>query len=257
MGGERARRRGVYLAQTAMLVLYWHPFMAFLAPLLAGELLLTSFTETLEALLAFLGRTVRTGRVFIAAAVAAVFVGVSKAVNSPTPGDALASILSSAAVPGLLVFLWLRAPGGTQRAGLTLRDLLAGELLLTSSAETREALPGPGSLGSRTRWIFAATIFGAAFIGVSKAVNSPTPGHALASILSSAAGAGLLIVLAARTGRCAAGRGRAARGACSPTAEGVGGDVGHRRGGDRGDPMRSAITFPAPSGWTRLVRRTT
>jgi hypothetical protein len=30
----------------------------------------------------------------------------------------------SSAVPGLLVFLWLRAPGGTQRAGLTLRDLL-------------------------------------------------------------------------------------------------------------------------------------
>ncbi|OHD74033.1 MAG: hypothetical protein A2177_14650 [Spirochaetes bacterium RBG_13_68_11] len=115
---------GVYVAQTAMLVLYWHPFMAFLAPLLAGELLLTSSSETLEALPAFLGRAMRTRRVFIAVVAAAVFIGVSKAVNSPTPLAALASILSSAAVPGLLVFLWLRAPGGAQRAGLTLRDLL-------------------------------------------------------------------------------------------------------------------------------------
>jgi hypothetical protein len=85
---------GVYLAQTAILVLYWHPFMAFLAPLLAGELLLTSSTEVLDALPAFLGRALRTRRVF------------------------------AAAVPGLLVFLWLRAPGGKRRAGLTLCDLL-------------------------------------------------------------------------------------------------------------------------------------
>ena len=115
---------GVYLAQTAMLVLYWHPFMAFLVPLLAGELLLTSSTEILGALPAFLDRALRTRWAFAAALFAAAFIGVSKAVDSPTPPHALLSVFSSAAVPALLIFLWLRAPGGKRRAGLTLRDLL-------------------------------------------------------------------------------------------------------------------------------------
>jgi hypothetical protein len=115
---------GVYLAQTAMLVLSWHPFMAFLAPLLAGELLLTSSAETLDALPGPVARALRTRWIFAAAAGGAAFIGVSKAVNSPTPGHALASILCSAAVPGFLVLLWLRAPGGTRRAELALRDLL-------------------------------------------------------------------------------------------------------------------------------------
>ncbi|MCX7029656.1 MAG: hypothetical protein NTU62_05995 [Spirochaetes bacterium] len=100
---------GVYLAQTAMLVLYWHPFMAFLVPLL------TSSTGVLDSVPTFLGPAVRTPRVFI---------GVSKAVNSPTPLHALVSVLSSAAVPGLLVLLWLRAPGADRRVGLTLSELL-------------------------------------------------------------------------------------------------------------------------------------
>ena len=124
MGEKGLAVGGVYLAQTAMLVLYWHPFMAFVVPLLAGELLLTSSTETLDALPGFAARALRTRWIAAAAIFGAAFIGVSKAVNSPTPGHALASILSSAAVPGLLMLLWLRAPGSVRRAGLTLRELL-------------------------------------------------------------------------------------------------------------------------------------
>ncbi len=115
---------GVFLSQTAMLVLYWHPFMAFLVPLLAGELLLSSTTEVRDALPGPVRRALRTPWISAAAVPAAAFVGVSKAVNSPTPGHALASVLAGAAVPALLVLLWHRAPGAARRAGLALRDLL-------------------------------------------------------------------------------------------------------------------------------------
>jgi hypothetical protein len=123
-GGKGLAVGGVYLAQTAMLVLYWHPFMAFVVPLLACELLLTSSTETLDALPGFAARALRTRWIVTAAIFGAAFIGVSKAVNSPAPGHALASILSSAAVPGLLVLFWLAAPGSERRTGLTLRELL-------------------------------------------------------------------------------------------------------------------------------------
>jgi hypothetical protein len=115
---------GVYLSQTAMLVLYWHPFMAFLVPLLAGELLLCSSTEILDALPRPLRHGLRTPWIFAAAVLTAAFIGVSKAVNSPTPGHAVLSVLAGAAVPALLVLLWHLLPGGTRRAGLALRDLL-------------------------------------------------------------------------------------------------------------------------------------
>jgi hypothetical protein len=115
---------GVYLAQTAMLVLYWHPFMAFIAPLTAGELLLASSTETLDALPGPVRRALRTPWIFAGAVLAGAFAGVSKAVNSPTPGHAVLSVVSSAAVPGLLALLWLRAPGWQRRAGLGLHELL-------------------------------------------------------------------------------------------------------------------------------------
>jgi hypothetical protein len=115
---------GVFLAQTAMLVLYWHPFMAFIVPLMAGELLATSSLLMLNALPAFLGRALRKRRLFVVAAAAAAVIGASKAVNSPAPWHAAASVLSSASVPALLILLWLRLPGGDRRRGLGLRDLL-------------------------------------------------------------------------------------------------------------------------------------
>jgi len=115
---------GVFLAQTAMLVLYWHPFMAFIVPLIAAELLATSSAETLEALPPFVHRTLRCPWIFAIAAVAAVLVGAGKAVNSPAPLHAVASVLSSAAVPGLLIVAWLRLPGGRRRGAFALRELL-------------------------------------------------------------------------------------------------------------------------------------
>jgi len=123
--GDRGLAVGeVFLAQTAMLVLYWHPFMAFVVPLAAGELLAASSTETRDALPRFLGRALRGPWIFAVAAAAAVLVGAGKAVNSPTPLHAALSVLSSAAVPALLALLWRRGPGWRRRTGLTLRDLL-------------------------------------------------------------------------------------------------------------------------------------
>ena len=248
---------GVYLAQTAMLVLYWHPFMAFLAPLLAGELLLTSSTETLEALPAFLGRAVRTPRVFIAAVVAAVLIGAGKAVNSPTPGHALASILSSAAVPGLLVLLWLRAPGGARRAGLALRDLLPDGrqglvigLLLAAFYVVTGILIRPGSMPRADR----APPVG---VGAVRAVLRPrgrgdgagsaegfrgavrSPARRLASVTRSAPGGGRRVRRVPRgrrgSARAVQGRGRRPGDGRRPHRHGRGAR-NHRRGRGRRDP---------------------
>ncbi len=173
---------GVFLSQTAMLVLYWHPFMAFLVPLLAGELLLASSTEVRDALPGPVRRGLQIPWIFVAAVPAAACVGVSKAVNSPTPGHALLSVLAGAAVPALLVLLWHRAPGGKRRAGLALRDLLPDRrqglvigILLAAYYLVTTFVIRPGSLPRSIVPHLSVAALYAVFGGLAVAVTLRTP----------------------------------------------------------------------------------
>jgi hypothetical protein len=113
---------------------------------------------------------------------AAAFVGVSKAVNSPTPRHALASVLAGAAVPALLVLLWHVAPGGRRRGSLALRDLLPDRrqgLVLGALLAAYYLVAGifirPGSLPRSIVPHVSVWVLYAVFGGLAVAVTLRTP----------------------------------------------------------------------------------
>ena len=98
---------GVAVVQTAVLVLFWHPFMAFILPVILVENLFTSTHETFMALPIKVQAILRSRSGKIASLAAfAVYCGIYQATNAPSPGTAVLSGLSAAAVFGGLAFWW-------------------------------------------------------------------------------------------------------------------------------------------------------
>ncbi len=112
---------GLYVMQTAVLVLYWHPLMAFIVPVVVGETLFTSSRESLQSLPRWLRGSHRDsgGSAWLAGALG-VFCGISKALNAQSPLEGLASAASALGVLLLLAILWRR----TGWSGARFRDLL-------------------------------------------------------------------------------------------------------------------------------------
>jgi hypothetical protein len=68
---------GVAVIQTAILVLFWHPFMAFVLPVFVAEILFTSSRETFEALPSVVRRALGTKKRFLLAVFAfAIYAGI-------------------------------------------------------------------------------------------------------------------------------------------------------------------------------------
>lgn len=111
---------GVYVVQTAILVLFYHPLMAFVLPLVIAESLFTTSRESLQCLPARVQRWLR-GRTALVASLFAAYCGLFHSLNAPSTLVALASSLSSGAVFWALVWYWRRT--GCDR-GYTLRHLL-------------------------------------------------------------------------------------------------------------------------------------
>lgn len=121
-GAQSLTLGGLYVFQTVVLVLFWHPFMAFIAPLLATECLITESREIPDALPPFLRGTSKSrARAVLSSGVAAVLLVPTAAINAPTPLRALESILSSIIVISVLWGLWRLLLRGK---GYALRDLL-------------------------------------------------------------------------------------------------------------------------------------
>ena len=143
---------GVAVVQTAVLVLFWHPFMAFILPVILAENLFTCSNETFLALPAKIQSILRSRRGKIASLAAfAIYCGIYQGTNAPSPGTALLSGLSAAAVFGGLALWWSVIQ---LRHAFTLRQLLPagkeaavlagllGLLYLLSGIFTRpEAMP--------------------------------------------------------------------------------------------------------------------
>lgn len=112
---------GLYVTQTAVLVLYWHPLMAFIVPVVVGETLFTSSRESLRALPRWLqgGRGEAVRRAWLPAAFGA-FCGISKALNARSPLEGLFSAASGVGVLLVLAVLWRRTGCSLAR----FRDLL-------------------------------------------------------------------------------------------------------------------------------------
>jgi len=113
---------GVYVVHTALLVLFWHAFLAFTIPVFLAENLFTSSSETLEALPGPLRRVFRTRTGCLLAALAlAVFCGLHQSNSAPGVRMTVRSDVSAVAVLFLLAALWKRVGDGH---GYTLRELL-------------------------------------------------------------------------------------------------------------------------------------
>lgn len=157
---------GLYVIQTIILVLYWHPFMAFILPLWAAEGLFTASRETLNLLPGFLKAPGR--RTWIVAGLAALC-GMVQGVNSPGAGVSLLS--AAAAFAPIIVFarLWQAFTRGERhtlrsllprgRETLILGLLLLGGYVVQGIWGRPEGLPA-SLTGHITVWIIYLVLFG-------------------------------------------------------------------------------------------------
>jgi hypothetical protein len=104
---------GVHWMHVMTLVVYWHPVMAFILPVLAAETFFTSSTETIRALprpvQTFL--SIRAGMVIVVALLI-VYMGARIGMGTRDLDLALAAEASMIAAFAALAFLWKRVTGG-------------------------------------------------------------------------------------------------------------------------------------------------
>ena len=104
---------GVALVQTAVLVLFWHPWMSFILPLMAAERILTGSREVFLALPAGLRQKAgsRRGRILSICAFA-IFCAVYQGLNAPSAAAVLLADLQAGLVFWAGLELWRRVTRG-------------------------------------------------------------------------------------------------------------------------------------------------
>ena len=142
---------GMYVVQSAILLLFWHPLMAFMLPLFAAEGLFTSSGETLASLPLGLRRRLGGRKTPVTVIIFAIFCGLYQAVGSPSPGVSLLSGLAAGLVFGGLSLVWRRVTRGqayplramlpSRREALVLGALLLAVYLWQGITLRPEALP--------------------------------------------------------------------------------------------------------------------
>lgn len=142
---------GVYVLETVLLVLFWHPLMAFVVPLLVVEMLCTRSRIVLAGFpgglrsrsSAWTGRTVAAG---------AVLLGLFQGTIVPNPVTALGSAVATSIVLAVAVLAWRRWVGADgyplgellpdRRELRMLGVLLAVMYVVYGAGLRREFLPG-------------------------------------------------------------------------------------------------------------------
>jgi hypothetical protein len=100
---------GIAVVETAILLLFWHPFMAFIIPLFASESLLTRSREVLAGLPRPLKRLFTSRkRTYGALLLFGLLCGINQAGLSPSPLHAIASNLLAFAIFTPLLYLYRR-----------------------------------------------------------------------------------------------------------------------------------------------------
>jgi hypothetical protein len=112
---------GIALFETIILVLFLHPLLAFVIPLLFTEMLLTNSNEVFLGLPRRIRQSIRARPMVWAGLLMAMF-GLMQYVNSSSVLSSLKSGIGNGVVLGLAV-LWWRRSGGT---AYSLRELLPG-----------------------------------------------------------------------------------------------------------------------------------
>ncbi|MCD1295926.1 hypothetical protein CUJ83_13065 [Methanocella sp. CWC-04] len=146
---------GVAIIELAVIAMWWHPFMAFIAPLFVSENVLSKSKDIFKGLPAMVQRLCDTKKkVYILLALFVIFFGLVQSANSPSPIHSLASvILGGGAIMALLWIYRSKTSGLEYSLKELLPDkkefvvLLAALLLfyaMTGIVLRPEALPGIG-----------------------------------------------------------------------------------------------------------------
>jgi hypothetical protein len=154
---------GVAVVETALLVLFWHSFLAFIVPLFVAETALTSSREMFAYAPGWAKRLLTSSRAQMMGYALAVCSGLFSSQGAPTVLHALASGVISSVFLMALMRLWMRREG----TGFSFRDLLPGpkgfrvlvallllDYLALGIILRPEALPGIGA--QATIWVLYA-----------------------------------------------------------------------------------------------------
>ncbi len=144
---------GIAVLETILLVLFWHPFMAFILPLFVGESLLTSSREIINESPNRIKRIFKSKKKsYILFVVLALLCGIFQSANSPSPKHSLLSGFSTTAVLMLLIYLWRNKTKGKEydikallpnkKEFLVLAILLLIQYLFLGFVLRPEVLPG-------------------------------------------------------------------------------------------------------------------
>lgn len=167
---------GVSVVQTSVLILFWHPWMAFILPVALGETLFTASNEIKSALPCWLQHSLynRKGRILVLIGFG-MYCGAYQSMNATSLITALLSSLSSAVVFFGLAFGWDRLSGGkrytfrqmlpSDRLAMGVMSLLAVFYLVSIFAIRPEAMPhtiGPHMI----IWMLYLAAFGLIFLNL-------------------------------------------------------------------------------------------
>ena len=112
---------GIALIESLVLVLWWHPFMAFIIPLFVSENLLTGSKETLNGLSNTFKQLFNSRRKHMLLPIFALLLGAIQSGNSPSPAHSLLSGFSTTLLLIFLIYIWRNRVKGTE---YTLSQLL-------------------------------------------------------------------------------------------------------------------------------------
>ncbi|HCS39404.1 MAG: hypothetical protein ACYDH2_04330 [Anaerolineaceae bacterium] len=121
-GGKETMIAGIAGLQTGVLTLFWHPWFAFILPLMVAELIFTSTDEILNTLPAFFQRWVKrpSGKIF-SIILLAFFCGVNQGANTISIQSTLISTFEALGVFLLFALIWRIV---SKNVRWRLRDLL-------------------------------------------------------------------------------------------------------------------------------------
>jgi len=154
---------GVAVVETALLVLFWHSFLAFIVPLFLAETVLTSSREMFSYAPDWAKRLLTSSKTQMLGYALALCSGLFSSQGAPTVLHALASGVISSVFLMALIRFWMRR-GGTR---YSFRDLLPGprgsrfllvllllDYVALGAILRPEALPGIGA--QATVWVLYA-----------------------------------------------------------------------------------------------------
>ena len=144
---------GIAVAETIMLVFFWHAFMAFIIPVFIGENLLTCSRETISESPDRIRQMFKAKKTSYALFVLlALAFGIFQSANSPSPAHSVLSGISTTSAIMGLICLWRFATGGrrydmrtllpSRKEFLVLAILLLAQYVFLGIILRPEALPG-------------------------------------------------------------------------------------------------------------------